>query len=92
LLSAAKVRTGRLKNRKEISNLTLDQVVVRDHDCRGKHMPTARSLDMLPSRPCAIDTPGMRTLRPVVGAEALVALFEDASTLELYCRFRECAH
>jgi ribosome biogenesis GTPase len=87
-----KIRTGRTKKRKEISKLTLDPVVMRDHDFRDKHTPTARSLDMLPSRPCVIDTSGMRTLRPVVGAEALGALFEDASTLELYCRFRECAH
>jgi ribosome biogenesis GTPase len=71
---------------------TQDTGAVREHDSRGKHTTTARSLHMLPSGACVIDTPGVRTLRPDMDAKALGALFEDVSTLALACRFRDCGH
>jgi ribosome biogenesis GTPase len=69
-----------------------DTGAVRAHDSRGKHTTTARSLHLLPSGACVIDTPGVRTLRPDVDAATLGALFEDVSTLADACRFRDCAH
>ena len=65
---------------------------VREHDSRGKHTTTARSLHLLPTGACVIDTPGVRTLRADVDAQTLSALYEDVSTLALSCRFRDCAH
>lgn len=65
---------------------------VREHDSRGKHTTTARSLHLLPSGACLIDTPGVRTLRPDVDADTLGQLFEDISALAPACRFRDCSH
>lgn len=53
---------------------------VRDHDKRGRHTTTRRSLFVLPSGGLVIDTPGMRELEPwhddlpkVAGARADIA-------------------
>jgi ribosome biogenesis GTPase len=69
-----------------------DTGAVREHDSRGKHTTTARSLHLLPSGACVIDTPGVRTLRPDVDAHTLGALFEDVNALAMTCRFRDCSH
>lgn len=69
-----------------------DTGAVRAHDSRGKHTTTARSLHLLPSGACVIDTPGVRTLRPDVDGHTLGQLFEDISTLAHTCRFRDCRH
>jgi ribosome biogenesis GTPase len=71
---------------------TQDTGAVREHDSRGKHTTTARSLHLLPKGACVIDTPGVRTLRPDVDAQTLSALFEDISVLATSCRFRDCGH
>lgn len=71
---------------------TQDTGAVREHDSRGKHTTTARSLHLLPSGACVIDTPGVRTLRPDVDAQTLESLFEDISALAAQCRFRDCCH
>ena len=75
-----------------LGHATQDTGVVREHDSRGKHTTTARSLHLLPSGACVIDTPGVRTLRPDVDARTLNALFEDISALAFSCRFRDCGH
>lgn len=69
-----------------------DTGAVREHDSRGKHTTTARSLHLLPTGACVIDTPGVRTLRPDVDADTLGQLFEDVSALAQSCRFRDCCH
>jgi ribosome biogenesis GTPase len=69
-----------------------DTGTVREHDSRGKHTTTARSLHLLPSGACVIDTPGVRTLRPDVDAHTVSQLFDDVSALALQCRFRDCRH
>jgi ribosome biogenesis GTPase len=69
-----------------------DTGAVREHDSRGKHTTTARSLHLLPGGACVIDTPGVRTLRPDVDARTLSALFDDISILASSCRFRNCSH
>ena len=65
---------------------------VREHDSRGKHTTTSRSLHCLPSGACVIDTPGVRSLRPDVDGQTLGALFGDVSALAGVCRFRDCRH
>jgi ribosome biogenesis GTPase len=65
---------------------------VREHDSRGMHTTTARSLYRLPGGACVIDTPGLRTLRPDVDEATLAASFADVESLAGQCRFRDCGH
>ncbi|MBL0727432.1 ribosome small subunit-dependent GTPase A [Piscinibacter sp. HJYY11] len=69
-----------------------DTGAVREHDSRGKHTTTSRSLHRLPSGACVIDTPGVRTLRPDVDEASLDAVFGDIAALAPLCRFRDCQH
>ncbi|MEP7303086.1 MAG: ribosome small subunit-dependent GTPase A [Caldimonas sp.] len=69
-----------------------DTGAVREHDGRGMHTTTARSLHLLPGGACVIDTPGLRTLRPDVDEATLAASFGDVETLAGQCRFRDCTH
>ncbi len=69
-----------------------DTGAVREHDSRGKHTTTSRSLHRLPSGACVIDTPGLRTLRPDADETTLAISFEDITTLAGQCRFRDCRH
>ncbi|MEO6362346.1 MAG: ribosome small subunit-dependent GTPase A [Caldimonas sp.] len=69
-----------------------DTGAVREHDSRGMHTTTARSLHRLPGGGCVIDTPGLRTLRPDVDEATLTASFEDVGNFAAHCRFRDCRH
>ncbi len=69
-----------------------DTGAVREHDSRGMHTTTARSLHLLPGGGCVIDTPGLRTLRPDVDEATLAASFGDVEALSGQCRFRDCTH
>lgn len=69
-----------------------DTGAVREHDSRGKHTTTSRSLHRLPGGACVIDTPGLRALRPDVDEATLAASFADIESLALRCRFRDCRH
>ena len=69
-----------------------DTGAVREHDSRGKHTTTARSLHRLPGGACVIDTPGLRALRPDVDEATLAAAFGDIDALAAQCRFRDCRH
>jgi len=69
-----------------------DTGAVREHDSRGKHTTTARSLHRLPDGACIIDTPGLRALRPDVDESTLTASFGDIESLSAACRFRDCKH
>jgi ribosome biogenesis GTPase len=73
-----------------------DTGAVRAADDRGKHTTTHRALYLLPqSVQCGgliIDTPGVRTLRPDVDAQALGATFTDIEALAASCRFNDCSH
>ncbi len=65
---------------------------VREHDSRGRHTTTHRSLLQLPHGGCLIDTPGMREIK-LTGDENLGdAGFADIESLALQCRFGDCAH
>jgi ribosome biogenesis GTPase / thiamine phosphate phosphatase len=69
-----------------------DTGAVREHDSRGKHTTTARSLHRLPGGACVIDTPGLRALRPDADEVALAQSFGDIEGLAQGCRFRDCRH
>ncbi len=75
-----------------IGRVVQDTGAVREHDSRGKHTTTSRSLHRLPGGACVIDTPGLRTLRPDVDEATLAATFDDITTLAVQCRFRDCRH
>ncbi len=66
---------------------------VREHDSRGRHTTTSRSLLKLPSGGCLIDSPGMRELK--LTGEEIVEDDGFAAELEKLgadCRFRDCKH
>jgi ribosome biogenesis GTPase len=69
-----------------------DTGAVREHDSRGKHTTTSRSLHRLPGGACVIDTPGLRALRPDADEHVVAATFGDVEALALQCRFRDCRH
>lgn len=69
-----------------------DTGAVREHDSRGKHTTTARSLFLLDNGACVIDTPGLRALRSDLDAEQVAASFDDIQRLASQCRFRNCQH
>jgi ribosome biogenesis GTPase len=69
-----------------------DTGIVREHDGRGRHTTTSRSLHRLPGGACVIDTPGVRTLRPDADEAAVAASFEDVDALSSRCRFPDCRH
>ncbi len=75
-----------------IGSATQDTGAVREHDSRGMHTTTARSLHLLPGGACVIDTPGLRTLRPDIDEATLAASFGDVEALAGQCRFRDCRH
>ncbi len=64
----------------------------REHDSRGKHTTTARSLHVIPGGACIIDTPGVRTLQPDADEATITAGFEDIASLAAQCRFANCVH
>jgi len=72
--------------------LVQDTGAVREHDSRGKHTTTSRSLHRVPGGACVIDTPGLRTLRPDIDEAALASSFADVEALAGQCRFRDCGH
>jgi ribosome biogenesis GTPase / thiamine phosphate phosphatase len=75
-----------------LGNAVQDTGAVREHDSRGKHTTTARSLHCIPNGGCIIDTPGVRTLQPDVDEATLAAGYEDIAALAGQCRFADCTH
>ena len=65
---------------------------VREHDGKGRHTTTARSLHRLGGGGWLLDTPGMREFQVVDATEGLAEVFDDFATLALSCRFTNCAH
>lgn len=64
----------------------------RAGDDRGRHTTTTRTLHLLPSGACLVDTPGLRQLALDVGVEDVGEAFGDIAALAPRCRFRDCAH
>lgn len=68
---------------------------VREHDRRGRHTTTKRSLFLLPSGGLLVDTPGMRELKPWQPEGEVREpddVFEDIAQLAASCRYRDCRH
>ncbi len=65
---------------------------VRDHDGKGRHTTTARSMHRLERGGWLLDTPGMREFQIVEAGAGLADVFDDIATLTLDCRFSNCTH
>ncbi|WP_147023547.1 ribosome small subunit-dependent GTPase A, partial [Microvirga aerophila] len=65
---------------------------IRDHDAKGRHTTTSRSLHAIAGGGWVIDTPGMRTLRVSDAAFGLETLFAEITELAPLCRFSDCTH
>ncbi|WP_239468599.1 ribosome small subunit-dependent GTPase A [Microvirga arvi] len=65
---------------------------IREHDAKGRHTTTSRSLHAIAGGGWVIDTPGMRTLRISDAAFGIETLFAEISELAPLCRFSDCTH
>ncbi|SFL39682.1 ribosome small subunit-dependent GTPase A [Methylobacterium pseudosasicola] len=65
---------------------------IREHDAKGRHTTTARSLHAIAGGGWVIDTPGMRTLQVSDAADGIATLFAEITELAPACRFRDCTH
>jgi ribosome biogenesis GTPase len=65
---------------------------VREHDAKGRHTTTSRSLHAIAGGGWVIDTPGMRTLQISDIGAGLEILFAEIIELAPDCRFRDCTH
>lgn len=65
---------------------------IREHDAKGRHTTTSRSLHAIAGGGWVIDTPGMRTLRVSDAAHGIDTLFAEITELAPLCRFRDCTH
>ena len=69
---------------------------VREHDKRGRHTTTKRSLFALPEGGLLVDTPGMRELKPwqagTSGDDDTEGAFSDIASLVGGCKYTDCRH
>lgn len=65
---------------------------IREHDAKGRHTTTSRSLHSIEGGGWVIDTPGMRTLQVSDVAYGIDTLFAEITELIPLCRFRDCTH
>lgn len=65
---------------------------IREHDGKGRHTTTWRSLHLLPSGGVLVDNPGMRELQLPACEEGITDLFEDILVIAQDCRFNNCNH
>ena len=65
---------------------------IREHDAKGRHTTTARSLHAIAGGGWVIDTPGMRTLDVSDSAYGIEVLFAEITELGPLCKFSDCSH
>ncbi|OBZ95137.1 GTPase RsgA [Pararhizobium polonicum] len=65
---------------------------IREHDAKGRHTTTARSLHAIAGGGWVIDTPGMRTLHVSDASDGIDTLFSEITDLAPLCKFRDCTH
>ncbi|WP_377297714.1 ribosome small subunit-dependent GTPase A [Rhizobium sp. SGZ-381] len=65
---------------------------IREHDAKGRHTTTARSLHEMAGGGWVIDTPGIRTLYVSDITGGIDTLFAEITELAPHCRFRDCTH
>lgn len=65
---------------------------IREHDAKGRHTTTGRSLHPMAGGGWVIDTPGMRTLHLGGAADGLDTVFAEIVERAPACRYRDCTH
>ena len=65
---------------------------IREHDAKGRHTTTSRSLHAISGGAMVIDTPGIRTLHVSDVSTGLDQVFAEITDLTSECRFRNCTH
>ncbi|MEJ3747917.1 ribosome small subunit-dependent GTPase A [Actinomycetes bacterium KLBMP 9797] len=65
---------------------------IRRADGKGRHTTTYRALIPIPGGGAVLDTPGVRSVGLLDGAEGLDRAFTDVTELALECRFADCRH
>lgn len=65
---------------------------IREHDSKGRHTTTARSLHAIAGGGWVIDTPGVRSMHVSNAAHGIETLFSEITELAPSCRFRDCTH
>lgn len=65
---------------------------IREHDSKGRHTTTSRSIHAIAGGGWVIDTPGMRTLHVSDAASGIETLFSEITELAPSCKFRDCTH
>jgi len=65
---------------------------VRRVDGKGRHTTAYRALIPIPGGGAVLDTPGVRGVGLLEGAEGVDRAFEDVSRLTAACRYRDCSH
>jgi ribosome biogenesis GTPase len=69
---------------------------VREHDKKGRHTTTKRSLFSVPDGGLLVDTPGMRELKPwqagQSGEDDVEGAFADIADLAIACKYTDCRH
>lgn len=65
---------------------------IREHDAKGRHTTTRRSLLAMPGGAMILDTPGMRELQLADCEDGVATTFADIEELAKACRFADCQH
>ena len=65
---------------------------IREDDARGRHTTTHRELIKLDNGTLLMDTPGMREIGVWDDGSGLDQTFDDITSLEKLCKFRDCGH
>jgi ribosome biogenesis GTPase len=65
---------------------------IREHDAKGRHTTTSRSLHRINGGGWIIDTPGIRNLHTSDVASGIDVLFAEITELAPNCRFSDCTH
>jgi ribosome biogenesis GTPase len=94
LVGSSGVGKSTLVNTLAASGLDTPQLIsgIREHDAKGRHTTTARSLHAMLGGGWVIDTPGIRTLNVTGMADGLDTVFAEITDLAPQCRFRDCTH
>lgn len=65
---------------------------IREHDSKGRHTTTSRSMHFIPAGGILLDTPGIRELQLFQSKSGIEEVFAEVVELAKHCRFSDCTH
>jgi ribosome biogenesis GTPase len=74
------------------TNAPQETSAIREHDGKGRHTTTSRSIHPILEGGWVIDTPGMRSLQVRDTEFGIDTLFAEITELAPLCKFRDCTH